>query len=210
MGTIDLNRNAQAAVAKVHAFPLPGKCVVRACGTLFALSLDKLQVAHVPLHDRDKKRFRQSACGRLVKVRPGRRLGDLLVEAGYLALGCHGDAKFLLLLWLEPPMLPTPEMYGTARQFIHALQALRALEIQLGIVVVIEDRRMTIAAGMKTALNQKSLAEGCGIVAVYTYVNRSFGEGSGEIAQAEYERERRHGNDHSDNPVFSGCQFDRH
>src|SRR5579863_5997433 len=85
------------------------------------------------------------------------------------------NSKFLLLLRLEPSMRPAPEVDGAVREGIHARQAQRSFEINLGVVIKIEDRGVTIITDVPTAVGQEFRCQGSGIVPVYLKFDGGFG-----------------------------------
>ena len=127
--SVYLHRQAQAAVAQVHAFLFPDESMIGARGALLRLALHKLEVVQVALDDPGQERFGDAARRSLIQVSARRGFLDLVIEADHLALGGHRDSKFLLLLRLKPSMLPAPQPDGSAGQPIHAVQALRPLQI---------------------------------------------------------------------------------
>src|SRR5579863_123065 len=101
-------------------------------------------------------------------------------------------------------------MDGPARERLHPVEALGALKVKLGLVVVIENRGVQVAAHRKTAISQKLGRDRSGFILVDAETDGGFGEGAGEILEGHGKRYRRDDEHDADDAVLRGGQLDLH
>ncbi len=181
---INLHLDPQAAVAEIHALLFPGERMVGTRGVLLGRRLDKLQVAQVALHHLVQELLRDGASGGWIEVGAGCGFGDLVPEAHHLARRRHVHAEFLLLLRPEPAVGPSPEPQRATRQGVHALQALRALQIDFGLVVIIENCRVPVTLHVNAAFGEELRGDGQGTIPIHPKLDGRLGERSPEILDA--------------------------
>jgi hypothetical protein len=157
-----------------------------------------------------KKLFREGSRRTRIQIRAGRRLQQLAVESHHLPRGSYIHAVFFLLVRFEPPVRPMPEMDGAARQGIHSRQALRALEIHLGVVVKVKHCGVPVTAETPAAFGQEFRGQRRGIIPVHTEFDGCFGEGMGKVLYPNGQGDARHDNGDRDDPAIRRTQSSRH
>ena len=95
-----------------------------------------------------------------------------------------------------------PEMDGAARQGVHARQALRALEVDFGVVVKVKHRGVPVTADTPAAIGQEFCGQGSGIIAVHTEFDGGFGEGMGKVFHPNGQGDARNDNGNRDDPAI--------
>src|SRR5208337_598305 len=90
-----------------------------------------------------------------------------------------------------PAMRPTPQMNRAAGQTVHPFQPLRALQIGLCLVVVVEFRSVPVILQLEATLGKETPGHGSRIVPIHAELNRSFRKCTGEVLDADGERTSR-------------------
>ncbi len=93
-------------------------------------------------------------------------------------------------------------MDGAARQGVHPRQALRALEVHLGVVVKVKDCGVPVAGDIPAAIGQKFRGQRRGIIPVHAEFDSSFGEDMGKVFQPNTQGDARYDNGNRNNPAI--------
>ena len=207
---VNLSLNAPTAVPELHALLLPGERMVGARGALVAFRLRKLEVTQVALHHFAQESLSNHARCCLVEIGAGCRFRNCVLEAHHLARGGHVHAELFYLLRLEPAMRPAPKPDRSSRQLVHAVQALGALEVDFGVIIVGKNGGVEICVHAKAAVAQKLRCQRRRVIAVDAQIDGCFWESTPEVLEADTRRQGGDYNHKGDDPILGSGQSDGH
>ena len=85
-------------------------------------------------------------------------------------------------------------------------KALRALKVNLGVVVVVKHRGVPVAVDTPAAIGEKFCGHGSGIVPVHAEFNGRLGESVGKVFHPNGQADARYNDSYRDDPAIRGGQ----
>src|SRR5262249_39087216 len=135
-----------------------------------------------------------------------------MTEPRELARGRYLNSEFFFLERFKPTVrpMPYPNFSSRSRQLVQSLQAQSSLQVNLGRLVVIEDRGAPIPLEFESTLLEEALGEPRRVFTTDLELDGSFRKRAPEILEADRERCGSDENNDADDPKIPWSELGRH
>ena len=196
--------HAVGGVLRLPSRPLVGEGPIAALRAVFALRLDESELRGIQLESRGEQFLRDRSRGGLVQRGAGSFLRDGVGEGHHLAFRRHVDLDLLLVHRAIPAVRPAPQAnLAPLDESAEAVQPQLALEIDLGAVFDLKDRRVTAVGqrrrGRRRMVAQERLRHRLRSAPVHRERQVRFRERPGEVGPGKDAGNHRRHDRHSQN-----------